>query len=103
MKTISISHLPYFNDSIFKQMHCTERFLQEIVETEGMLPWLAPEFLGGEPQKRHIEDLKRGDRVTTFQPLAHIGIHGVANSDHSLMLWCINDELEDVKRVQQID
>lgn len=93
-----LSHYPFFNDSIIKQMSGTERFHYEFIQTPGVLQAEAPHFLSSDQQERHINHLRASRLVTSFTMTdLKTVIHAVTSPSRSNVIWCLDDELEAVK------
>ncbi|MEF1302658.1 hypothetical protein QTO17_12170, partial [Vibrio owensii] len=53
-----ISHYPFFNDSVIKQMSGTQRFVDEIIAIPERLREEASHFLSKDQQERHLGHLR---------------------------------------------
>ncbi|MDF4421576.1 hypothetical protein [Vibrio parahaemolyticus] len=98
-----ISHYPFFNDSVIKQMSGTQRFVDEIIAIPERLREEASHFLSKDQQERHLGHLRANRLVTSFtlSDLTTV-IHAVTSPARSNVIWCLDDELNQVKQLLDV-
>ncbi|MDH1472585.1 hypothetical protein [Shewanella sp. GD03713] len=98
-----ISHYPFFNENVIKQMSGTQRFIDEIVAIPERLREEAKHFLSKDQQERHLGHLRVNRLVTSFTltDLKTV-IHAVTSPSRSHVTWCLDDELTQVKKLLDV-